>query len=61
MKDMSNVLETEHGKERFPGFELYAVIASEVRDAVPEKQLNHVAFKPLLHTGAIGTSTCIPL
>ena len=61
MKDMSNVLETEHGKERFPGFELYAVIASEVRDAVPEKQLNHAAFKPLLHTGAVGTSACIPL
>lgn len=55
------MLETEHGKERFPGFELYSVIASEVKDAVPEKQLNHVAFKPLLHTGAVGTSMCIPL
>jgi len=61
MKDMSNVLETEHGKERFPGFELYAVIASEVKDAVPEKQLNHVAFKPLLYIGSTGNNPCIPL
>jgi hypothetical protein len=35
-----NILETEQGHEKYPGFELYSVIAATVHSAVPEEQLN---------------------
>jgi hypothetical protein len=42
----TNVLETESGAEKYPGFELYAVIAKDVQDAVPEVQVSKPIFKP---------------
>lgn len=51
MKDGGNVLETQSGKERFPGFELYSIIASQVRDAVPSLQFNKPVFQQFLWTG----------
>jgi hypothetical protein len=62
-KDGKNVLETESGKERFPGFELYSVIAAQVKDAIPENQFNSAAFKKfLLPTNSVLSTTveCIP-
>jgi hypothetical protein len=41
----TNVLETESGAEKYPGFELYAVIAKDVQDAVPEAQVSKPIFK----------------
>ena len=35
-----NILETEDGHEKYPGFELYSVIAATVHSAVPKEQLN---------------------
>ena len=42
LKDDNNktILETEHGHEKYPGFELYSVIAATVHNAIPEEQLN---------------------
>jgi hypothetical protein len=45
-KQNTSVLETENGDEKYPGFELYAVIAKDVRDAVPEAQVSKPLFKP---------------
>jgi len=61
-----NVLEMESGKERFPGFELYSEIASEVRSAIPNDQFGKPVFQQfcLLSTGKEIPSTtvhCIPL
>jgi len=54
-KDRSNVLETQFGKERYPGFELYTAIAIETRDAVPEKQFADPVFKSFIWTGTVST------
>ena len=42
LKDDNNItiLETELGHEKYPGFELYSVIAATVHNAIPEEQLN---------------------
>jgi hypothetical protein len=45
-KQNTSVLETENGDEKYPGFELYAVIAKDVRDAVPDAQFSKPLFKP---------------
>jgi hypothetical protein len=42
------VLETEHGQEKYPGFNLYATIAKEVSEAVPENQLSKPIFQTFL-------------
>lgn len=47
-KKKENVLETEEGYEKYPGFDLYSVIAKEVGDAVPEEQFKKDIFKPFL-------------
>jgi hypothetical protein len=44
-KQNANVLETASGDEKYPGFDLYAVIAKDVRDAIPEVQLSNPMFK----------------
>jgi hypothetical protein len=44
-KQNTNVLETESGDEKYPGFDLYAVIAKDVRDAIPEMQISNPIFK----------------
>jgi hypothetical protein len=45
MKTGENVLEYEDGAEKFPGFDLYAEIAANVCDAVPESQLGKPLFQ----------------
>ncbi len=37
--DGTNILEAEDGTEKFPGFELYSIIAATVHDGVPDVQL----------------------
>jgi len=59
-KDGSNVLETQSGKERYPGFELYAVIASKANSAVPSTYFTNPVFQPFLYTGDV-MATCIQL
>ena len=39
------MLERENGNEKYPGFELYSVIAKDIRDAIPEMQISHMLFK----------------
>ena len=38
------VFETEDGDEKYPGFELYSVIASSVHGAIPSDQINKKIF-----------------
>jgi hypothetical protein len=47
-KTGQNVLETADGHEKYPGFELYSVIAADVKDAVPDAQLGKAVFQPFL-------------
>ncbi len=42
--DQSNILGTEFGDEKYPGFDLYQVIAATVKSAVPEEQLKKSVF-----------------
>jgi hypothetical protein len=50
-KKGESVLETETGEEKYPGFDLYEHIASEVGDAIPEQQFNRPWFQPFLLKG----------
>jgi hypothetical protein len=45
MKTGENVLEYEDGAEKFPGFDLYAEIAANICDAVPESQIGKSVFQ----------------
>jgi hypothetical protein len=62
-----NVLETESGKEQYPGFELYSKIAAEVRGAVPSDQFTKLIFQQFRFLADRGkeipstTVQCIPL
>ncbi len=61
-KSKSNVLETEFGLEKYPGFDLYAAIAKDVKDAVPEEQLGKSIFNKFrLKTDEAGNYIKIPL
>jgi hypothetical protein len=44
-KQGHNVLETPDGREKYPGFELYSVIAANVTNAVPDVQLGKSVFQ----------------
>lgn len=44
-KQGHNVLETPDGREKYPGFELYSVIAAHVTNAVPDAQLGKSVFQ----------------
>jgi hypothetical protein len=44
-KTGTNILETESGEEKYPGFDLYSVIAQEVGGAIPEEQFKKEVFK----------------
>jgi hypothetical protein len=44
--DGRNVLMNPDGRERYPDFDLYKVIAAHVHDAIPEQQLRKPAFEP---------------
>jgi hypothetical protein len=46
--DGANILETQSGAEKYPGFELYSEIAATVGDAVPESQLGKGLFQTFL-------------
>jgi hypothetical protein len=48
MKDGGNVLETDTGDEKYPGFDLYVAIAADVKDAVPDAQLLKAIFQQFL-------------
>jgi hypothetical protein len=48
VKSGGNILETETGEEKYPGFELYSEIAATVGDAVPESQLGKGIFQQFL-------------
>ena len=37
--DGSNILEFEDGREKYPGFELYTIIAESVHGCIPKMQL----------------------
>lgn len=52
-----NVLETEEGDEKYPGFDLYQVIAATVKSAVPEDQLKKAIFAPFQWKGDIPVGT----
>jgi len=41
----SNILETQDGSEKYPGFDMYIEIAKQVHGAVPNAQLSHPAMK----------------
>ncbi len=48
-KKGENILEHEDGEEKYPGFDLYTVIAKDVADAVPELQfIKAQMFQPFL-------------
>ena len=47
-KQGSNVLETPDGHEKYPGFELYSVIAANVQNAVPDGQFGKTVFQPFM-------------
>jgi hypothetical protein len=53
MKDGGNVLETDTGDEKYPGFDLYAAIAAEVKDAIPDAQITKPVFQQFLQRTAI--------
>jgi hypothetical protein len=61
-KQKHSVLETENGLEKYPGFNLYAVIAKDVGDAVPESQISKPIFNRFtLKTKPEGINwICIP-
>lgn len=48
-----NVLEEEDGEEKYPGFDLYQVIAATVNSAVPEDQLKKGVFTPFQWKGVV--------
>jgi hypothetical protein len=55
-----NVLETESGKEKYPGFQLYSEIAAEVRSAIPNDQFGKPVFQQFrLVTGQEIPSTTV--
>jgi len=61
-KSGGNVLETESGKEQYPGFELYSKIAAEVRGAVPSDQFSKPIFQQFRSAEIPSTTVqCIPL
>jgi len=49
-KDDENksILHKKNGEERYPGFKLYKMIARNVHNHTPEKQLNRKIFKQFL-------------
>jgi hypothetical protein len=47
-KQGSNILETPDGREKYPGFELYSIIAANVTNAVPDVQLGKPVFQPFV-------------
>ena len=62
-KDGKNVLETQTGKEQFPGFELYSVIAAQVKNAIPDEQFGKSVFQQFIWSKEIPVTTvkCIPI
>lgn len=52
-EDGSNVLWDENQSERYPGFDLYRVIAQKVKGAVPCEQLNKMPFIGFVYSGDV--------
>jgi hypothetical protein len=57
VKSGGNILETESGEEKYPGFELYSEIAATVGDAVPESQIGKPMFQTFLLKPETSTET----
>jgi len=55
-EDGKNVLWDADGSERYPGFDLYCVIAQKVKGAVPREQLEKAPFIAY----ALSPSECVP-
>lgn len=49
--DGGNILETESGEEKYPGFELYSVVAATVHNAIPEEQFKKKMCDVFLYKG----------
>ena len=43
--DGKNILRGSDGKERYPDFELYRVLAAQVHKAIPKRQLERPMFE----------------
>lgn len=56
-----NILETEEGDEKYPGFDLYQVIAATVKSAVPEEQLKKAIFAPFQWKGDIPAGVIVTI
>jgi hypothetical protein len=52
-EDGCNILWDEDQDERYPGFELYNVIAKKVKGAVPREQLDKAPFKAFVLSSAV--------
>lgn len=55
--DGSNILETQSGCEKYPGFDLYIVIAHAVHNAIPKEQLKLQLFQKWKVANAANSST----
>jgi hypothetical protein len=55
-KDGKNCLETETGEEKFPGFDLYSYIATNVHSAVPRDQIVKQWFRRFVVQGLVSTT-----
>ena len=51
--DGHTVYEDEEGEEKYPGFDLYAIIARTVHDAVPREQVRKPVFEQFLWKGDV--------
>lgn len=48
-----NILKSEDGEERYPGFDLYKHIAANCKNAVPKDQLRKPIFEKFKYTGIV--------
>jgi hypothetical protein len=55
--DGKTVFEDRDGEEKYPGFELYVVIAKTVHDAVPKDQVRKPVFESFHYKGKIPAKT----
>ena len=59
-----NILETRSGDEKYPGFDLYIVIAHTIHKAVPKEQLKSGLFQPFIVKESVPaglTASYVPL
>jgi len=54
-----NILKSENGEERFPGFDLYKHIAANCKNAVPKDQLRKPIFEKFKYTGVVPSGVTV--